>query len=296
MRKSIEELTIETLKELETKLLAYPISLNPEKDLDNIENIINITFFKYFSQVENKTEQSKLWKKLIFQVHPERLKLSPLYAFSQKINNFNLIAALLNNFKDEIPSELRVKFFHLNILAKVNEEVKKGRVDFGGITSPVEIDETYLNTVITALERENTPLAFLTCGLLLEGRITNIADEPSDLTAYYEKRIHDAISFYEKAAVSNELKPLVNFLLWEIRTVSELESVLKRIHQFDLLPPSEDYIPSFNQYKAPSESVRQFLGSARLGLFSNNPDNARNNNKDEVDELQLISSGLANGQ
>ncbi|WP_298627262.1 leucine-rich repeat domain-containing protein [uncultured Legionella sp.] len=108
----------------------------------------------------------------------------------------------------------------------------------------VQLNEYRLNQFIALLEKMNTPLSLLLCGFLLEGRIPNHVEEKEDLSTYMEKRLHDAISFYEKILIhpSKEeqvtkcIKPLAEFLLWEIKTVSDTPSVINRLKAYCISP------------------------------------------------------------
>lgn len=43
---------------------------------------------------------------------------------------------------------------------------------------------------------------------------------------YIAKRIHDAITFYSKAARDPKLEPLVNFLLWDLKISNQTPSII----------------------------------------------------------------------
>src|SRR5207237_769035 len=59
-------------------------------------------------------------------------------------------------------------------------------------------------------------------------------DVASAINQYFEKKWHDAITFYDKAARHPKIKPFAEFLLWEIRRKSTIPSVQIRLKAFDL--------------------------------------------------------------
>lgn len=105
------------------------------------------------------------------------------------------------------------------------------------MTPPFEINEFRLNRLIEVLEHKNTAQAFFICAELLIGRIENSIEESSNPDEYREKRLHDAISFYENAAQDKMLTSAISFLLWELKTVgSEFTSIKNRLAQLDVTP------------------------------------------------------------
>jgi len=124
------------------------------------------------------------------------------------------------------------------------EKITKFAFEEKELLLPIELNEYRLNQFVALLEKVNTPLSLLLCGFLLEGRIPNSADEKEDLSAYMEKRIHDAISFYEQILMHPSpekqdikcIKPLVEFLLWEIKTLSNTPSVINRLKAYHFSP------------------------------------------------------------
>jgi hypothetical protein len=122
------------------------------------------------------------------------------------------------------------------------------------ITPPVEIDEIKLSVLITELEKKGTPLAYLVCGLLLEGQIENkIPDryidneETEAYKAYVEKRIEDACTFYTKASADPSFKKVTDILLWQ-QKMQGPESVVTRLKQYDAVVPSQKLVPSYDDY------------------------------------------------
>ncbi|CAM2911070.1 hypothetical protein [Legionella worsleiensis] len=134
------------------------------------------------------------------------------------------------------------------------------------ITLGKKIDEPKLNKLINILESWDYPVANLVSGLLLEGRIRSVVKERDHPNVYWEKRIHDAITFYNKAATDKTLKPTVDFILWEIKTTSPIPSVQIRLSQYDLTPPAT-YIPTYNSFNAARSDVSFALPTLRSTLF-----------------------------
>jgi hypothetical protein len=58
----------------------------------------------------------------------------------------------------------------------------------------------------------------------------------SEYDEYRERRAHDAISFYTKAANDAAIKPIAEFLLWEMKTTSPFASIQNRLAQYDVTP------------------------------------------------------------
>ena len=119
------------------------------------------------------------------------------------------------------------------------------------------IHEMMLSSVIEQLEKISTPMAYLVCGLLLDGHIENMiaADRYPDgetcpaYLAYMEKRLHDAITFYTKAAQNKALKKVTDTLLWQHKTLhNDVSSIAKRLKCYDVAL-SEDIAPSYACFK-----------------------------------------------
>ena len=153
----------------------------------------------------------------------------------------------------------------------------KGVPNFEALPMPEEIDEALLSSYITLLEKKASPIALFTAGLLLEGRIANHCDqeEKANCLAYCEKRDHDAITFYLKAAeADNRLKPLINFILWEMRTTTEIPSIAERLFCLTIESPRE-FISTIDNYEAATSTVKTVALNSRYGFFlrSINKDN-----------------------
>jgi hypothetical protein len=99
------------------------------------------------------------------------------------------------------------------------------------------------HAMIRSLRTCDEPLVRLIEGLLIEGRIPVISDLTDELDKYWEQRTHDAVSLYGQAARDKFLRPMVDYLLWEIKNEIDFSSVRKRLARFDL-SPSERYFQS----------------------------------------------------
>ena len=121
-----------------------------------------------------------------------------------------------------------------------------------------EIDETLLCNYIDFLEKQATPIALFTAALLLDGQIPNhCEEEKNNCDDYIEKRTHDAMTFYIKAAAGDKkLEPLINLLLWEMSTTTNVASLKDRLSCMNLIPPI-DFIPSFKEYKTSESRVQR---------------------------------------
>lgn len=100
-----------------------------------------------------------------------------------------------------------------------------------------------VHAMIKSLRTCDEPLVRLIEGLLIEGRIPVISDLTDELYQYWDQRTHDAISLYGHASKDKSLRPMVDYLLWEIKNEIDFLSVQKRLARFDLAP-SERYFAS----------------------------------------------------
>lgn len=137
----------------------------------------------------------------------------------------------------------RASLLSEQLLSIIVELILKQKNDkkflFDDIKPPIEIDKIYLNHFISLFEQRNTPIAYLTCGLLLDGHIETTAMLVENCAAYdeyIEKRIHDAISFYIKATEDPFTKPIAEFLVWDLKITCPLQSVQERLLQYDIVP------------------------------------------------------------
>jgi hypothetical protein len=124
-------------------------------------------------------------------------------------------------------------------VAELSTKQDMARFAFDTIKPPIEIDGKGLNRFIKFLEKQNNPVADLTCGLLLEGQIettAHILENCNEYDEYMEKRTHDAISFYTKATNDAAIKPLAEFLLRNLKTGYPSASVQNRLALYDLTP------------------------------------------------------------
>ncbi len=147
------------------------------------------------------------------------------------------------------------------------------RFDFDTIKLPFEIDEKRLNQFIGLLEKQNNPIADLICGLLLEGYIettSDILENCNFYDRYREKRNHDAITFYTKAAKDSTIKPIVEFILWTMKTTNLTSSIQNRLALYDVTPNNADitntFSESFNNASHKRKGVTALL--PRIGLFN----------------------------
>ncbi len=156
------------------------------------------------------------------------------------------------------------KWFLKRLIDKVYRAIYfnsgNGLLAFDEIKFSVNIDDYRLIRWIEKLEQQNNPLADLTCGLLLANQIKTqpaLSENCQFFDDYWEKRTHDAINFYLKAAREPSLKAVVKVLIIEFKTTCLFESVLKRMESFD------------SGFKSNKESL------VNLGLFKT-LDNSRN--------------------
>lgn len=92
------------------------------------------------------------------------------------------------------------------------------------------------HALLQCLRNCDEPLVRLIEGLLVEGRIPVISDMTDEPDKYWEKRTHDAINLYGEAAKDKSLRPMVDYLLWEIKNETEFPSVQKRLARYDISP------------------------------------------------------------
>tara|TARA_R110000868_G_scaffold65823_7_gene196510 strand:+ start:224 stop:2746 length:2523 start_codon:yes stop_codon:yes gene_type:complete len=122
------------------------------------------------------------------------------------------------------------------------------------VNLPVDLVPDVLETLIGFIELQKTPIAYFTCALLLTGEIQRKGYEiPS------EKRIYDAIGFYDKAAHDVTLKPFVDYALWHLKTVMPYDTVQDKLHQYDVTPGA--VVASYGSFfqEAPERSVEMLL-------------------------------------
>lgn len=101
-----------------------------------------------------------------------------------------------------------------------------------------DIDERMLIKIVTYLQKHPSPMGYLVCGLLLQGKIVNSCNENLvNLRGHLDNRVMAAISFYRKAACDQTLKPKIEYMLWHLRTVEhENESTQHVLKPFKLSP------------------------------------------------------------
>lgn len=160
---------------------------------------------------------------------------------------------------------------------------KKNHIlDFKEISLPFEIDELWLNKLIQVLEKQNTPLTSLICALLLQGHINNtvLADEHC-MDTYMEKRYHDAIYFYGKAAEDQNLKPIIDFLLWDLKSKTNLNSIVSKLDQADITPSL--LLPNFLKFGQRQSATIPKPNSNELRFFFTSKELAENEDDDSKD-------------
>lgn len=155
----------------------------------------------------------------------------------------------------------------------------------------IPINEIRLVELIHVLENSQKPIAYLACGLLLEGRFetempTNYLTETNSksFTEYMEKRTHDAITFYVRATKDSELRPIVTHLLWNLSMLGSW-SVRYRLSEFSELQPCEHVMPSWSKYHNQRTSlIPRFFKSLPIIV------NGTNNDGCVID--QLVQQGI----
>ena len=141
-------------------------------------------------------------------------------------------------------AKLKLEELSKNIIQDLLKQVqdvldqKEMMLNFNHIHLPKRVDETVLSKLISILEHQGTPLAYFTCALLLDGQIQSYVEEREEQACddYVEKRMHDAVNFYDKAAHEQVLKPAVDYFLWHIKTVTASISVKNKLVQYDVTP------------------------------------------------------------
>lgn len=205
-----------------------------------------------------------------FDLHQHQLLVEQLLLKGASVVNKSIFPSIIYTFEHLKAMQLTIvadnPFFHIDngqirpktlieaILYVVDTQINlKGWQAFFFLQStiiPMLIEESQLNTVIMQLENKNYAQAWLACGLLLDGHITNLLPscfvndaECGTLSylSYDEKRSHDAINFYLKAAFfDNTLVELVNNLLWQSKIIGTI-SVDKRL---SMVQPPLSILPS----------------------------------------------------
>lgn len=170
----------------------------------------------------------------------------------------------------------RYDFWAKQLVAQVQGltlEIGTSQFAFDTLSLPIEIDDRLLNGCINTLEKLNNPIADLTCGLLLEGWIETTSDILENCNAYdehREKRYHDAISFYSKAANDATVKPMVDFVLRNMKAQYPIHSVQNRLALYDLAH-EDNFNCELNLVTKNQLGVRAPLLSS-FGVFNSSPD------------------------
>ncbi|MBP6918368.1 MAG: hypothetical protein KBB94_05595 [Legionellaceae bacterium] len=115
------------------------------------------------------------------------------------------------------------------------------------ITPTFEIDEQTLMKIIKFFEASDIPMGFLVCALLLDGTISNVVEEEKgDNQRYQDSRMLGAIAFYRKAACDATLKPIIEAMLWYIRTTNENVVVQEELKKYHFTP--SEFAPCFDKF------------------------------------------------
>lgn len=159
---------------------------------------------------------------------------------------------------------------------------------FPTIKPPIEITEERLTQIIEMLEAMDGPMAFFThliSGLLLDNQVPVYMDK--DNLAYREKRQHDAISFYIKAAEDGGIKRIVDCLLWKMQETSQFDSVLNRLSTLNLIPPP-GYTPAVKNDQTPQVASRKIFLGDRHGLFAKLASKHQKQFEDDSHSIRVI--------
>ncbi|CDZ78772.1 hypothetical protein BN59_03086 [Legionella massiliensis] len=110
-------------------------------------------------------------------------------------------------------------------------------------TPPIEIEHLARIELINRFKsiefQSLLPLANLICGLLAEGRIPSINSEEELSASFAEQRLHEAIDYYEQAAVDAKFTDFVNYIVKDIKTKTVFSSVQERLSNVECLAPVE---------------------------------------------------------
>jgi hypothetical protein len=106
------------------------------------------------------------------------------------------------------------------------------------IESHVDINKHMLIKLVNFFKAHPTPMNYLVCALLLEGKISNAYT--NDDTSYINRTLA-AIAFYRKAACDEALKPMIEKLLWHNRAIGVNPVVLYELNQYKLEPKTKSF-------------------------------------------------------
>jgi hypothetical protein len=252
--------------------------------LENGSNIQQYSVLRSLSTVpQSEHEQQKrivLIKNLL--MIGDKISSSGFPLFISDRGRFN---AELESIKNILYLEHLEREFCETVMSLILNRVMQSAPDIFVIQDPInlsqetelakEIDEDYLTILIHQLEDKGTPLAYFVCGLLLEGRIANdvperYKDDSEDgvnYRDYLNKRAHDAITYYDKAAEDPVLKPTVDYILWHIKCMDD-ESTRARLARYDVTPPLL-CVSSYNLFSHPSAKI-SFIRDIEPSINSNN--------------------------
>lgn len=126
--------------------------------------------------------------------------------------------------------------------------------NFESISFKKEINTEMLSELLDIYDNWNDSGAYFVAGLLLEGRIINATGKIDNPEAYWEKRLHDAISMYGKAAKDPAFKTVATLMLWTLKTKSTIPSIQMRLSQYELLVPPTNH-PERTSLTKPQNSI-----------------------------------------
>ena len=268
--------------------------------LDEFYNKLNKIIETYYNKkyINLKFEDNLSFCQQLHELQKDYyFKIKKHLAFaSEDAEKFDTIVSGLCEFKFQVNFRNHLEtatnqFFSQQLLSKVKKlTLEQGIIEFAfsSINLPLEIDGRRLNHFIELLEKQNSPIADLTCALLLEGRIettAEILENCKENDEYMEKRTHDAITFYTKASRDRIIKPIAEFLLWDMKMTTQCISIQDRLAQYDLSPKETAIINSYN--KANYRAGVSLPLVKELGLFKID-ENVRSNTENAQDILLKI--------
>ncbi|MDF1645572.1 MAG: hypothetical protein P1U61_01140 [Legionellaceae bacterium] len=198
---------------------------NDDSDITLIKTLIDDFLIQYDIDHMFYTENSSFYDSLSSDIEPcpeptrGRVKLGGLLSLANGLQLVDVTEEIIDSVSAFIQTNGPEGFYCMN-----------------PIKPPVEIYDVQLPAYIEGLEQKATSLAYLLCGLLLDGQIENFTNMDLDSAAgaaYLEKRQQDAINFYCQASKDDTLKPVTNVLLWQHRTHG-LHSIAAHLRQYDL--------------------------------------------------------------
>ena len=195
------------------------------------EQFLELT--EFYRSIRNRTAPT-----IAKQTSPEELiEYRALMIERLKRINCEIVHHLMST-KEIRPSVLNlVANIYTDQLLLLAQEKNFEALSFETIIIPLVIDDALISDFVNTLEKQNTSQALLACGLLLLAEVQlPFPQRMLAMSEYKEKRIHDGITYYIRAAQNPRFRPLVEFLLWEIKTDYSIKSVKSRMAQLDVTP------------------------------------------------------------